>query len=717
MALTPEEQLELEEIRKQRQAIEAEQSSLNEQLAKLEQSQSSTTPDTDTPEKSEGFFTRIGAGIQDIVEPIVETGVESASAAGMAFGQGLTSDFADEASAKAISAATGRPYEEVLSEVRAEFEKAATESPVSTFLGGLGGGIAQSALLTGLTGGAGAPAAAANVASKIPSLSRLIYNVAKGLTVGASQGFVTGVGSSKKTIKEQRKEGFQEATEAAKRGAAFGGGLSAVGGTGKVLLSKGAQKVSKAIDEGKLPPAARLTRQSWRAGKEGKGYSGEAAKDKYADEAFRVAKEEIRPKIIETVTELRELRDAIVERSPGTVDISIPIKSLLSELKKISFQDAEMIRQTIKRNYETISEKGFVTLAEANRMAKFIRDTVYDRPELRGTIKEASYTAVNDIKNLVRDRIPTATAVAAIAEDPILLKNYQKYVSKIADEDLASMISSKTQMKPKEALQKAKEVKNLFKTMTETFKDEDPEAVTSLIMDPVNKDLMTQILRLENPIRILDSKMKKILDTSEILGGVTLGKSESEIIDDALKIFTNLVTQPKDSTSAYVAKKKYELAMNSLKEAVPELEEVIQKQVKPVLEDLELQRYIEGAGFDQSIKESGLLKKLAGDIFRTGAQATNITAQTISAARKGEAGPIAGIPTTTLIKPGVSTLASLKKKIDEKLTENPNNKVYQMFSEMINNAIENQDEGRKIAVVNTLLQYESIRNMLGEEKN
>lgn len=724
MALTPEEQLELEEIRRQREALEADQLSINEEIAKLEQSQ--PTPPTTaqpaapiaapSPKEPEGFFSRIGTGVKNIVEPIAETGFELASAAEKGFEQALTSEFADEARAKAISATTGRPEEEVLAEVRSEFEKSEKESPISTALGGLAGGIAQGAAISAVTGGLGAPAAAANVASKVALVSKLLRNVSKGIGIGGAMGAAAGAGASKKTLKEQAGEGFKEAKEASKRGALFGGGLSAAGTAGGAALSKLGEKASKAIDEGKLPAVARLARQAWRSGKEGKGFSGEAAREKYTDEAFDIAENVVRPKITSTLSELRELRDTIVENSEGTVDISVPINNLVKQLKTLGFQDAEILRQGISKGYKSIAEKGFVTLADANRMAKNIADEIQSKPELRGKIKEVSYAAVNDIKNLVRDRIPTSQAVRIVSEDPKLLNSYRKYVSNIADDELAEVLSTQNKMKPAEALKKAKEIKDVFKTMGEVFKDEDPEAVSSIILDPAVKDTMVQILRSTNPIKILDSKMKKILDSSEIMGQITLGKGEAEIVDDVVKIFKNIITQPKDSQAAYLAKKRYEKSMVGLKEAVPELADEIETRVKPVLADLELQRYVEGAGFDQSVKESGILKKLVGDVFRTGTQATNIAAQTISAARKGEAGPIVGLPTTTLLKPGVSTLASLKTKVDNKLATNPNNKVYKTFSEMIDSAIENQDEGRQIAVLNTLMQYEPIRKMMNEKE-
>jgi hypothetical protein len=695
--LTPEEELELAEIQKERESLQMEYSSIDEELKKL-QAPEPVEPQVAAPVEEKGILDRI--------QPVIEEGLGIAGALSRGVAQGFTNEFADEGLAKL----TGTSKEEM----QQDFEQSEKERPITTGIGNLIGGVAQGAALSTLTGGAGAPAAVASTLAKVNSLSKLLKNTAKGLSIGSTMGALTSAGASKKTLEEQRAEGFKEAKEGAKGGAVVGGTLSGVAGTIGAGVTKVADKISKAIDEGKYPAVARLVRQGWRSGKEGKGFSGEINKDKYVDEAYDIAENVVRPKITSTLTDLREVRDYIVENSEGTIDLSIPVQTLNAELKKIGFQEADLLRKGIEKNFRGISSKGYITLADANRFAKTLQDEMYNKPELSSQIKKVVFETQNSIKNMVKDRIPARKAVEVLSKNPAQLEKYRKYVSNLPDSEMAEMLSTQARLSPEQALDKAKEIKDTLKVMGEVFKDEDPEIIGSIMLDPKIKNYMDQILKVTHPVKVLDSKMSKILESSKILGEVTTGKGEAEMVDDVIKIFKNIITQPKDGQSAYLAKKKYEKSMELLREAIPELADVIDSRIKPALADLELQRYIEGAGFDQSVKDSGILRKVIGDVGRLGTQAANITSQTLQAARKGEAGPITGIPTSTMLKPAISTLNSLKTKIDFKLESSPNNKVYQFFSKSIDEAIQNQDEGRRIAVLNILNQYAPIREMLKE---
>jgi hypothetical protein len=718
--LTPEEQLELEEIQKERQALEAEQSAIDSDIVNFEQSQAepaetqAVAQPLQSPTEPQGMFEKIGESAMGAVAPVGEYLGEVLEAGERGFEQGLTSEFADEARAQAIAAATGISYEEALEEVRAEEAALEKESPIATGVGGLLGGMAQGAALTALTGGAAAPVAAVQTAGKAAKLAKLITNTAKGIGIGAASGAAAGAGESEKSLKEQAKTGFKDAEEAAKRGALFGGALSAAGSALKGTAGAIGEKISKKIDEGELPQSFRMIRDAYRAGKGGKGFSGEASKQKYTQEAYDLAENTIKPKITESLGELRRLRDYIVENASGTADdIKTPLTILNNELKKLGSQDAESLRQTILRNYKLTAEKGYVTLADANKIAKTIADEI--KPEFSANIQKAAYAAINDMKNLVRNKIPDGQAVKIISDNPDMLNMYSKYVRNISQEDLAEMLKTKGNMSAGQALKKAKEIKTTLQTMGEAFKDEDPEVINSLILDPNVKDALTKILQVSSPIKELDRKMKNILDASEIMGEITNGKSDADIVNDVVKIFKNITSQPKDSSTAFIARKKFEESIARLKQAIPEVAEEIEKRTTGLVKDLELQRYIEGAGFDQSLKESGILKKLMGDIGQTTTQAANVVGQVQSAARQGKAGPISFIPTSTILKPGVSTLSSIKDKLDFKIMQNPKNPVYKTFAGMIENAINNQDEGRRIAIMNTLMQYSTFREFLKEE--
>lgn len=698
--LTPEEELELAEIQKEREALEGEYSSISEEIANLQVAEAPKTEPTVPAVAEKSFLENAG----EFIEPV-------ANVAG-AFSRGAVQAFTNEFGDEAIAAVTGRSPQEVSQ----GFEKSEKEYPITTALGGLAGGTLQGLGISTVTGGAGAPVAVAANAAKVNRLAKLLKNTVKGLTIGSGMGAVTSAGASKKTLKEQAAEGFKEVKEGAAGGGAVGGALSAATGTAGAVIGKLGSAVSKAIDEGKYPAMARLIRQGWRAGKEGKGFSGELSKDRYVDEAYNIAENVVRPKLTSALTDMRQVRDFIVENSEGTIDLSIPIQSLNRELKKIGFQEAEVLRKGIEKNYKGIIEKGYITLADANRFAKTLQDEMYNKPELSSQIKKAVFETQNSIKNMVKDRIPAKKAVEVLTSSPEYLEKYRKYVANLPDSEIAEMLSLQTKLTPKQAISKAKELKETLQVMGEVFKDEDPDIIGGIVLDPKIKSNMEQILRATHPVKVLDSKMSKILESSKLLGEVTTGKGESEMVDDVVKIFKNIISQPKDGQSAYLAKKKYEKSMGILREALPELADEIESKIQPALADLELQRYIEGAGFDQSIKDSGILRKALGDVGRVTTQGVNIASQTISAARRGEVGPITGLPTSTLMKPAISSLNSLKTKIDAKLQESPNNKIYQFFSKATEEAIQNQDEGRRIAILNLLNQYEPVRNMLKESE-
>lgn len=101
--------------------------------------------------------------------------------------QGLTLGFADEAEARAVSLATGRPYEEVLAEIRGRVEAYRQARPLEA-LGYEAGGAAAPALAAALaapfTGGS-------STALVAPTLGRLAL---RGAAEGAAYGFGTGEG-------------------------------------------------------------------------------------------------------------------------------------------------------------------------------------------------------------------------------------------------------------------------------------------------------------------------------------------------------------------------------------------------------------------------------------------------------------------------------------------------------------------------------------------
>lgn len=125
--------------------------------------------------------------------------------------QGLTLGFADELEARAVSLASGRPYEEVLEEVREKLAAYREAYPMSSLGYEAGGAIAPTAislLLSPFTGGA-------STATTLPTWARVL---GIGAAEGAAYGFGTGEG------------GFGNRIDSAGKGAVTGGVGGVVGG-------------------------------------------------------------------------------------------------------------------------------------------------------------------------------------------------------------------------------------------------------------------------------------------------------------------------------------------------------------------------------------------------------------------------------------------------------------------------------------------------------
>ena len=125
--------------------------------------------------------------------------------------QGLTLGFADELEARAVSLASGRPYEEVLDEVREKLAAYREAYPMSSLAYEAGGAMAPTAislLLSPFTGGA-------STATTLPTWARVL---GIGAAEGAAYGFGTGEG------------GLGERIDSAGKGAVTGGIGGVVGG-------------------------------------------------------------------------------------------------------------------------------------------------------------------------------------------------------------------------------------------------------------------------------------------------------------------------------------------------------------------------------------------------------------------------------------------------------------------------------------------------------
>ena len=141
--------------------------------------------------------------------------------------QGLTLGFADELEARAVALASGRPYDEVLAEVRDKLEAYQEANPVSSLAYEAGGAMiptAMALLAAPFTGGSSTAVAA-------PSWMRLL---GVGALEGGAYGFGTGEG------------GFNQRADRALPGAVLGAPGAVVGGTVANVAMSGLQRLADA---------------------------------------------------------------------------------------------------------------------------------------------------------------------------------------------------------------------------------------------------------------------------------------------------------------------------------------------------------------------------------------------------------------------------------------------------------------------------------------
>lgn len=133
--------------------------------------------------------------------------------------QGTTFNTADEAEAAIVSAATGRPKQEVAQEIRAKIANYRAQSPDEAQFIELAGAVAPSLILSAVTK---SPAPMAGVFSKF------FPNLAKVAGLGALEGGVQTIGAMEEPVGERFEQPGRIATGAG-MGALFAGGIQTAG--------------------------------------------------------------------------------------------------------------------------------------------------------------------------------------------------------------------------------------------------------------------------------------------------------------------------------------------------------------------------------------------------------------------------------------------------------------------------------------------------------
>jgi hypothetical protein len=299
------------------------------------------------------------------VEETPDTGFWEAGARGAA--QGLTFDFADEITAGIESGLTGKPYDQALKESRAEYEANKEEYPITSFVGGLAGGIGQAAIVGGLTGGAGAVASGAGKLGKLKELTRAVFlpkagesalkNIATAAGTGAAMSGITEIGASEKEGLE-RLEGVPGA---ALTGGVVGGALGGLVEGGKFVGGKAFEKLKKMGEEGKLPYSAKKVLDITESSKEGtfKSRKGEGLADiaklhgTSVDELM-----DLNPKLKETNLDFTNL--------PEGIEIKVPGQGYIQQRSS----------EAVDAKLEDASERVVADIEEALDKARNIKDVI-----------------------------------------------------------------------------------------------------------------------------------------------------------------------------------------------------------------------------------------------------------------------------------------------------------------------------------------------------
>ena len=664
-------------------------------------------------------------------EELSETGYIEAGLRGAA--QGLTFDYADEIGAHTESWFTGKPYEKALQESRAEYKLAEEDYPVTSFLGNVAGGIGQAAAVGLATGGVGAVLPAASRLKKVTDAARALYlpstkasalkNIGSAAKTGALMGAATATGASE----EEGLARLKEVPQALLSGAAVGG---VIGGAAEGV-KKGIGVFQKMTDEGKLPYSLRKARDLYEAGKEGKGYITEESLEKIDKNLMKSAEEGIN--LIQTsLDDVRNIKSEILKKVPTRIPIQSSLVGLQRNLENQvanNLVDAEPALKGVSRilNGLDLDEAGQTSVFSVNNIINQLDDYVFSQQDLSAEVKKAFRNSADELKLRLRSSVNPREAISALRDSPEFLETYKKYISALPEQELLnSEVLAKTEQE--ELKRWSKQIKSnltrdikkrnpeqekiLTKELNKTIgslkrtKDKQLPALEDLIEKSPKEDidlLMEEAMRVleekasVNPLGQLDSIMHNVLNASENLGKVTRGKGTD--VSRKFKLFDVMRGSSSDTGTGQKALEKYNVAIKDLQKANPELANQFEKMTKPSILEMENKKFLQGAKLGEESKE-GVLQALITSPAKIGGAIANVAAQT---SRK-------------VGSPAVAGMIKAKSVIDQELQRNPENTLLKFFSGALKSGIDERDEIRRAAILNTLNQYESFRKLSSEEE-
>lgn len=697
MALTPQEELELQQLEAEQEALTSQFNSIKEQL---------------TPKKK------------------TETGMLEAGARG--FAQGLTFETADELTARAESILTGKPYDEALKESRAEYKAAEEQYPITSGVGGLAGGVLQGVGLAAATGGPGAAASVAGAASKLGKVGQLAKaallpsagksaaaNIGSAALTGATYGGLTEIGQSEK-------EGLarlEEVPTAAATGAIVGGTLGTAVEGGKKVAKKVSNAVSKLIDEEKVPYSIRKIRDLYRAGIKGQGFITEKSGKELNKQVEKAAEDSV-DLVQKTLDDVRNIKKNILNTVDQPIQVSMSYNVLqqkLGNLAKQNLSDSPKALQRIIGIFENsgMDETGKLPAVATDDVIRKLEDYLLDNADSSTEVKSAIKDAVNELKINLRLGVKPDDVYKALKDNPSMLAEYEKYVSNLTEEALknsdvltpyekkfmAGLKRSVTAKRKRGEGITPEEIKKTISNLNRGRPRKAPKEKPVKPSEVADIEYALQFIKessLSNPLGRLDTIMHNILNASENLGGIT--RVDGPELKRKFKMFDILRQTTSETGTGQKAAMKYEEAITNLEKANPKLAEQFKKIAEPAINLIENKKFTEGSKLGEGPKDASALRQ----IITAPAIATGLAANVAAQVSKS---PI----TKGTLRPTVALIEKVRNKIKDRLIVEPDNAIFKRVAASLDDAIAQKDEARRAAIMNTLMQYESIRKMLKEE--
>ena len=671
-----------------------------------------------------------------------------------------------------------KALKESRAEYKASEEEYPLTSIAGQLAGGIGQAVGVGAL-TGGTGAVGGVAQAGSKLGKLQQLVRSTFlpsagasslkNIATAAKTSAVMGGLTSVGASEKEGLERLEGVPGAALTSGVLGGALGGVVEGVkAGAGAV-----GSKLSKMAEAGELPYSIRKVMDVYKAGKPreitvkrgdtledilnrygtnvqeltrlngpldeiaegtvlivpGQGYVQERSL-RAVDTQLEDASEEAVQTIQQNVDDIRNIKKFVLNQTEKRVPaVLATLQDLKSNLENKVVENLADATPALKRveglisTLKDVDEQGAISAIAADNIVDQLDDYRL-APELSSEVKQLFVNTARNIKTNLRASVNKEDTFNALQNDPEMYNLYKRYLGALPEDEilkskelsvqeqeeavnfmkkLKQQYSKLQKKKTPEILKEDQKLINKQMGALKRTKDKTPKSLEDLELEEADIAMLSEeianIMQEKaalNPLGMMDAMMHNILNASENLGGITRGRTSE--LKRVFKVLETLRSSAADTASGQKALMKYRKAVEDLGKANPELAKTFENIVKPAVTSLENKRFLEGAKLGESPREIGLLRSFISAPGQVLGFAANVAAQTKAP------------------RPGLAGVMYMKESVDRRLQEYPDSALYSYFSKMLQNAVDVKDEGRRAAILNTLNQYKSFREMFKDQE-